>query len=104
HQAIACAEAGVKLISPFVGRILDWYKKDSGRDSYPAHEDPGVLSVSRIYNYYKKFGYNTEIMGASFRNIDEIIELAGCDLLTISPALMEQLRGTEAALERRLDA
>lgn len=103
HQAIACAEAGVKLISPFVGRILDWYKKDSGRDSYPAHEDPGVLSVSRIYNYYKKFGYNTEIMGASFRNMGEIVELAGCDLLTISPALLDELLHTEGELVRKLD-
>ncbi|HBC42838.1 MAG TPA: transaldolase [Pseudanabaena sp.] len=103
HQAIACAEAGVKLISPFVGRILDWYKKDSGRDSYPAHEDPGVLSVSRIYNYYKKFGYKTEIMGASFRNMGEIVELAGCDLLTISPALLDELLHTEGELVRKLD-
>ncbi|HEY9865166.1 MAG TPA: transaldolase, partial [Candidatus Obscuribacterales bacterium] len=84
HQAIACAEAGATLISPFVGRILDWYKKDTGRDSYPPAEDPGVLSVTQIYNYYKKFGYPTEVMGASFRNIGEITELAGCDLLTIS--------------------
>ena len=103
HQAIACAEAGVKLISPFVGRILDWYKKDTGRDSYPAAEDPGVLSVSKIYNYYKKFGYKTEVMGASFRNIGEICELAGCDLLTISPKLLEQLQETEADLPRKLD-
>jgi transaldolase len=103
HQAIACAEAGVKLISPFVGRILDWYKKDTGRDSYPAAEDPGVLSVSRIYNYYKKFGYKTEIMGASFRNMGEIVELAGCDLLTISPALLEELQRTEGELVRKLD-
>lgn len=103
HQAIACAEAGVKLISPFVGRILDWYKKDSGRDHYPAHEDPGVLSVSRIYNYYKKFGYKTEIMGASFRNMDEIVELAGCDLLTISPALLDELQHTQGELVRKLN-
>ncbi|BBC22933.1 transaldolase [Pseudanabaena sp. ABRG5-3] len=103
HQAIACAEAGVKLISPFVGRILDWYKKDTGRDSYPAKEDPGVLSVSRIYNYYKKFGYKTEIMGASFRNMDEIVELAGCDLLTISPALLDELQHTQGELVRKLD-
>jgi transaldolase len=103
HQAIACAEAGVKLISPFVGRILDWYKKDTGRDSYPAHEDPGVLSVSRIYNYYKKFGYKTEIMGASFRNMGEIVELAGCDLLTISPTLLDELQHTEGNLVRKLD-
>jgi transaldolase len=92
HQAIACAEAGITLISPFVGRILDWYKKDTGRDSYPATEDPGVLSVTKIYNYYKKFGYKTEVMGASFRNLGEITELAGCDLLTISPALLSELQ------------
>jgi len=103
HQAIACAEAGVKLISPFVGRILDWYKKDTGRDSYPPAEDPGVLSVAKIYNYYKKFGYKTEIMGASFRNMGEIVELAGCDLLTISPALLDELHHTEGELVRKLD-
>ncbi len=103
HQAVACAEAGVTLISPFVGRILDWYKKDTGRDSYPAPEDPGVISVTKIYNYYKKFGYTTEVMGASFRNIGEITELAGCDLLTISPALLKELQGTEAELPRKLD-
>ena len=103
HQAIACAEAGVKLISPFVGRILDWYKKDTGRDSYPAAEDPGVLSMAKIYNYYKKFGYKTEIMGASFRNKEEIIELAGCDLLTISPALLDELHHIEGELIRKLD-
>jgi transaldolase len=104
HQAIACAEAGVTLISPFVGRILDWYKKDTGRDSYPPEEDPGVLSVTTIYNYYKKFGYKTEIMGASFRNLGEITELAGCDLLTISPKLLSQLDTTIANLPRKLDA
>jgi transaldolase len=103
HQAIACAEAGVKLISPFVGRILDWYKKDTGRDSYPAAEDPGVLSVAKIYNYYKKFGYKTEIMGASFRNMGEIVELAGCDLLTISPALLDELHHAQGELVRKLD-
>lgn len=102
HQAIACAEAGVTLISPFVGRILDWYKKDTGKD-YVGAEDPGVISVTNIYNYYKKFGYNTEIMGASFRNIDEITELAGCDLLTISPKLLAQLDASEGDLERKLD-
>ena len=102
-QAVACAEAGVTLISPFVGRILDWYKKSTGRTSYPGPEDPGVLSVARIFNYYKTHGYSTEVMGASFRNIDEIIELAGCDLLTISPALMDQLRNTEGLLERKLN-
>jgi len=103
HQAIACAEAGATLISPFVGRILDWYKKESGRDSYPPEEDPGVLSVTRIYNYYKKFGYQTEVMGASFRNIGEITELAGCDLLTISPALLEELQSTVGDLPRKLN-
>jgi transaldolase len=102
HQAIACAEAGVTLISPFVGRILDWYKKDTGKDYAPT-EDPGVLSVHSIYNYYKKYGYKTEIMGASFRNIGEIEELAGCDLLTISPALLAQLDSTQGALPRKLD-
>jgi transaldolase len=91
HQAIACAENGITLISPFVGRILDWYKKDTGIEDYAPTEDPGVLSVTEIYNYYKKFGYNTEVMGASFRNIGEIIELAGCDLLTISPSLLTEL-------------
>jgi transaldolase len=103
-QAVACAEAGVTLISPFVGRILDWYKASSGRESYPGPEDPGVLSVTRIFNYYKTYGYKTEVMGASFRNIDEIIELAGCDLLTISPALMEQLRSKDGILPRKLIA
>ncbi|HYW19747.1 MAG TPA: transaldolase [Nodularia sp. (in: cyanobacteria)] len=103
HQAIACAEAGVTLISPFVGRILDWYKKDTGRDSYPAAEDPGVLSVTTVYNYYKKFGHKTEVMGASFRNIGEITELAGCDLLTISPGLLAELQATVGELPRKLD-
>ncbi|MGB3299627.1 MAG: transaldolase [Phormidesmis sp.] len=103
HQAIACAEANVTLISPFVGRILDWYKKDTGRDSYPPSEDPGVQSVTEIYNYYKKFGYKTEIMGASFRNLDEIKELAGCDLLTISPKLLAPLAETEGDLPRKLN-
>ncbi|MFZ4676168.1 MAG: transaldolase [Nodosilinea sp.] len=103
HQAIACAEAGITLISPFVGRILDWYKKDTGRDEYASHEDPGVLSVTEIYNYYKKFGYNTEVMGASFRNLGEITELAGCDLLTISPQLLDQLASQQADLPRKLD-
>ncbi|MBO1047913.1 MAG: transaldolase [Dolichospermum sp. DEX182a] len=103
HQAIACAEAGITLISPFVGRILDWYKKDTGRDSYPSAEDPGVLSVTTIYNYYKKFGYKTEVMGASFRNIGEITELAGCDLLTISPGLLTELQNTVTELPRKLD-
>jgi len=103
-QAVACAEAGVTLISPFVGRILDWYKKSSGRASYPGPEDPGVVSVTQIFNYFKTYGYKTEVMGASFRNVEEIIELAGCDLLTISPALLDQLRHTEAELERKLNA
>ena len=103
HQAIACAEAGVRLISPFVGRILDWYKKDTGRDSYPPAEDPGVVSVTTIYNYYKKHGYKTEVMGASFRNLGEIIELAGCDLLTIAPSLLTELQSQEGTLVRKLD-
>jgi transaldolase len=103
-QAVACAEAGVTLISPFVGRILDWYKKSTGRAEYPGPEDPGVLSVTAIFNYFKTYGYATEVMGASFRNIDEIIELAGCDLLTISPALMDKLRNSEGVLQRKLDA
>jgi transaldolase len=103
HQAIACAEAKVTLISPFVGRILDWHKKQSGRESYPAAEDPGVLSVGRIYDYYKKFGHKTEVMGASFRNVGEIIELAGCDLLTIAPNLLGELSKGEGKLERKLD-
>ncbi|HEY6447949.1 MAG TPA: transaldolase [Acidobacteriaceae bacterium] len=102
HQAIACAEAGVTLISPFVGRILDWYKKDTGKD-YQGADDPGVQSVTKIYNYFKKFGYKTQVMGASFRNTGEIIELAGCDLLTISPKLLEELDSTEGTLERKLD-
>lgn len=104
HQAIACAEAKVTLISPFVGRILDWHKKESGRDNYPAAEDPGVLSVTKIYNYYKKFDYQTEVMGASFRNIDEITGLAGCDLLTISPNLLGELQDTIGELPQKLDA
>jgi len=103
-QAVACAEAGVTLISPFVGRILDWYKKSTGRESYPGPEDPGVVSVTQIFNYFKTYGYRTEVMGASFRNTQEIIELAGCDLLTISPSLMDQLRSTEDELQRKLDA
>ncbi len=102
HQAIACAEAGATLISPFVGRILDWYKKETGRDSYPPAEDPGVLSVTTVYNYYKKFGYKTEVMGASFRNIGEITELAGCDLLTISPGLLAELESTTVDLPTKL--
>ncbi|HEU6448500.1 MAG TPA: transaldolase [Verrucomicrobiae bacterium] len=100
-QAIACAEAKVQLISPFVGRILDWNKKAAGKDFAPA-EDPGVLSVKEIYTYYKKFGYKTEVMGASFRNAGEIIELAGCDLLTISPPLLGELQKSDAPLTRKL--
>ena len=102
HQAIACAEAKVTLISPFVGRILDWYKKDTGRD-YQGAEDPGVHSVTTVYNYYKKFGYRTQVMGASFRNIGEICELAGCDLLTISPQLLAELEATTGELPRKLN-
>ena len=103
HQAVACAEAGATLISPFVGRILDWYKKSEGRDSYPAAEDPGVVSVTKIYNYYKKYDYKTEVMGASFRNLGEIIELAGCDLLTIAPNLLSELASQTGTLVRKLD-
>jgi transaldolase len=102
-QAVACAEAGVQLISPFVGRILDWHKKNTGRAEFPAAEDPGVLSVTKIHGYYKQHGIGTEIMGASFRNIGEILELAGCDLLTISPALLDELRKTGGTVTRRLD-
>lgn len=102
-QAVACAEAGATLISPFVGRILDWFKKKTGRESYLGPEDPGVVSVTKIFNYFKTYGYKTEVMGASFRNVDEIIELAGCDLLTISPALMDELRNSDGELVRRLN-
>ncbi|MBF8262413.1 MAG: putative transaldolase [Parachlamydiales bacterium] len=102
-QAIACAEAKATLISPFVGRILDWFKKSENVSSYAPTDDPGVKSVSRIFNYYKKFGYSTQIMGASFRNKDEITELAGCDLLTISPNLLEELKNSTAPLPRKLD-
>lgn len=101
-QAVACAEANVRLISPFVGRIYDWYKKNTGKQYAPA-EDPGVLSVRAIYNYYKKFGYDVQIMGASFRSIGQIRELAGCDLLTISPDLLDQLAQSDETLERKLD-
>ena len=100
-QAVACAEAKVQLISPFVGRIYDWYKNDTGID-YKGAEDPGVQSVTQIYNYYKKFGYKTEVMGASFRNAGQITELTGCDLLTISPGLLEELQNTEGELECKL--
>jgi len=102
HQAIAAADAGVTLISPFVGRILDWYKKDTGKD-YQGADDPGVQSVTRVYNYLKKFGYKTLVMGASFRNLGEIRELAGCDLLTISPQFLGELESTEGTLPRMLD-
>src|ERR1700761_2975189 len=102
HQAIACAEAKVTLISPFVGRILDWYKKDTGKD-YQGADDPGVQSVTTIYNYFKKFGYKTQVMGASFRNIGEITELAGCDLLTIAPKLLAELESKQGDLPRKLD-
>jgi transaldolase len=101
HQAIAAAEAGATLISPFVGRILDWYKKDTGRD-FQGAADPGVQSVTKVYNYYKKFGYKTQVMGASFRNIGEITQLAGCDLLTISPQLLAELESTTGDLPRKL--
>jgi transaldolase len=101
-QSVACAEAGIQLISPFVGRILDWHKKNLGVQQIQAGEEPGVLLVRNIYNYYKKFGYKTEIMGASFRNMGEITELAGCDLLTISPELLKELEKAEGHLERKL--
>jgi transaldolase len=101
-QAVACAEAGVQLISPFVGRILDWHKKNSGKSDYTAATDPGVVSVTNIYNHYKKFGYATEVMGASFRNVGEILELAGSDLLTISPALLEEMQKTTGTVTRKL--
>ncbi len=103
-QAVACADAGVTLISPFVGRILDWYKEAENLAGYPADEDPGVRSVTRIFNYYKRHGYQTVVMGASFRNLDEILELAGCDYLTISPALLGELASTDGDLPRKLDA
>lgn len=102
-QAVACAEAKVTLISPFVGRILDWHKASRGVDSIPPEEDPGVLSVTSIYNYYKRFGYKTEVMGASFRNSGEIMQLAGCDLLTIAPKLLEELGQLDGDLPRKLD-
>jgi len=101
-QAMACAEAGVTLISPFVGRILDWHKKAAGVDAFAAHEDPGVVSVTSIYDYYKTFDYQTVVMGASFRNTDEILELAGCDLLTIAPPLMAELENSSGELTRKL--
>ena len=101
-QAVACADAGVTLISPFVGRIYDWYKKDRGVEDIPAKEDPGVMSVKNIYNYYKKYDYKTEIMGASFRNTGQIIQLSGCDLLTISPDLLKELSLSAGTLKPQL--
>ncbi|RBW46368.1 transaldolase, partial [Psychromonas sp. B3M02] len=98
----ACAEANVYLISPFVGRILDWYKKQTGKTSYPADQDPGVISVTNIYNYYKQQGYQTVVMGASFRSVEEVLALAGCDRLTISPDLMAELQSSEAPIEQKL--
>ena len=103
-QAVACAEAKVTLISPFVGRIYDWHKKSKGLSDIPREEDPGVASVVRIYNYYKKHGYETLVMGASFRKLEEVIDLAGCDLLTISPELLEQMAASDQELVRKLDA
>jgi transaldolase len=102
-QAVACAEGNIKLVSPFVGRIYDWFKKETGTD-YVGAEDPGVQSVTEIFHYYKKFGHETEVMGASFRNIGQIIELAGCDLLTISPKLLEQLQNADSDISQKLDA
>ncbi len=102
-QAVACAEAGVQLISPFVGRIYDWYKKQTGKE-YVGADDPGVQSVKRIYNYYRKFGYSTEVMGASFRNTSQIIELAGCDLLTINPQLLKALSESNDFIEPTLSS
>jgi transaldolase len=103
-QAIACADAGATLISPFVGRIYDWHKKAQGVDSFPPETDPGVISVATIYNYYKKYGYNTIVMGASFRNTGEITHLAGCDRLTIAPGLLDQLGASTEVVEKKLDA
>lgn len=103
-QAIACAEANCTLISPFVGRIMDWHKKDKGVDSFKPTEDPGVLSVTQIYNYYKKYGFETIVMGASFRNTGEITELTGCDRLTISPGLLDQLAASTDPIIKKLDA
>jgi transaldolase len=102
-QAVRCAEGGIELISPFVGRIYDWYKAANKRD-YSGAEDPGVQSVQEIFTYYKKFGYKTEVMGASFRNVGQILELAGCDLLTISPELLDQLAHSSDPVEQKLDA
>lgn len=101
-QAVSCAEAGVTLISPFVGRIFDWYVKNTGTKTYPPSEDPGVKSVTKIFNYYKKFDYKTVVMGASFRNVGQITELAGCDNLTISPKLLEELKSSKDPVEKKL--
>src|SRR5262249_51232028 len=103
-QAVACAEAGVTLISPFVGRIYDWYRKERGVQDIPAADDPGVTSVTRIYDYFKKFDYTTQVMGASFRKVDQVLRLAGCDLLTISPDLLERMEKAEGTVPRRLSA
>jgi transaldolase len=103
-QAVACAEAGVTLISPFVGRILDWFKKAKGVSSYTIEEDPGVLSVQRIFNYYKRHGYQTQVMGASFRSAEQVTALCGCDLLTVAPGLLTELSNSEVAVPKRLDA
>lgn len=103
-QAVACAEAQVHLISPFVGRIMDWFKKDAGVDGFAPSEDPGVISVTKIFNYYKKYGYETIVMGASFRNIGEILELAGCDRLTIAPKLLEELKSSKVVVPAKLSA
>ena len=103
-QAIACAEAGVTLISPFVGRILDWYVANGDKKTFAPKEDPGVMSVTKIYNYYKKFDYKTVVMGASFRNIGEVLALAGCDLLTISPKLLAELEASTETVEKCLNA
>ena len=103
-QAVACADAGVTLISPFVGRILDWYKKSQGVSGYEIEKDPGVLSVHRIYNYYKRHGYKTQVMGASFRSADQVKALCGCDLLTVSPSLLTELSASDADVPKRLDS
>ena len=103
-QAVACAEAGCTLISPFVGRIMDWHKASQGVDGFKPAEDPDVISVTQIYNYFKKYGYNTIVMGASFRNTGEIVELAGCDRLTISPQLLDELAKSKGKLKQKLDA
>ena len=103
-QAVTCANAKITLISPFVGRILDWHKAKTGKDNFPGDEDPGVISVTKIYNYFKEKGFKTEVMGASFRNVDEIKELAGCDLLTIAPKFLEELNREKGKLIKKLDA